>query len=248
MTATLGRPGLAATAAGYTPSLEAVERLLAGGGANCVPIYREVLADLETPVSAYLKVARGSRYAFLLESVEGGERLARYSFIGADPALTLRLHDGRLRTVAAAGATEERPFADPLVALQEELGRYRTVSLPDLPRFVGGAVGYLGYEAVRYFEELPVPANDALGLPDGLFLLADTLLVFDHVRRRVKIVSHVLPDRTAGDVPAAYTAARAWIDELLARLCASIGSTPVAWSNHDYFESALWQNIICDKY
>ena len=141
MTATVERRELASHGTGCTPSLPEVERLVTGASTNCVPIYREVLADLETPVSAYLKVANGSRHAFLLESVEGGERVARYSFIGADPALTLRLHDGRLRRVAADGTAAERPFADPLVALAEELARYRTTGRPDLPRFAGGAVG-----------------------------------------------------------------------------------------------------------
>ncbi len=212
---TTERPGLAT---GCTPGLDEVARLLEEHGANCIPIYRETLADLETPVSAYLKIAAGSDYAFLLESVEGGERLARYSFLGADPRLVLRLHDGRALRTTAAGDTAEHPFDDPLVALQEELAGYRTVPLSGLPRFIGGAVGYLGYEAVRYFEELPVPAHDALGLPDGVFMLADALLVFDHVRRRVRAVAHVLPDDHAGDVAAASPAASARIEQLLARL------------------------------
>ncbi len=246
MAVSVRRPGLAT--AGYSPGLAEVERLVGEAGANCVPIYREVLADLETPVSAYLKIAGGSERAFLLESVEGGERLARYSFIGADPALTLRLHDGRLRRIAADGAVDELAFADPLVALREELTRYRTVTIPDLPRFAGGAVGYLGYEAVRYFEELPVPANDALGLPDGLFLLADTLLVFDHVRRRVKAVAHVLPDETGGDVPAAYATAVARIDGLLGRLRAPLGPAPLANAHPEYFDAAPVHNSTRAEY
>jgi anthranilate synthase component 1 len=237
-----------ATTALATPGLAEVERLVREGGANCIPVYREVLADLETPVSAYLKVAAGSAYAFLLESVEGGERLARYSFIGADPALTLRLHDGELRRERADGTTDARPFRDPLVALGEELARYRTVALPGLPRFAGGAVGYLGYEAVRYFEELPVPERDALGLPDGLFLLAETLLVFDHVRRRVMAVAHILPDETGGDVAAAYDAATARIERLLARLRAPLAPPPVANGRPEYFDAAPAHNTTRAEY
>ncbi len=117
------------------PTLEEAKSLAANG--NYCPLYTEVPADLETPVSAYLKVARGS-YSYLLESVEGGERLARYSFIGTEPYRTLR-------TEADGG--------DPLVTVEEELARFKPVEVPGLPRFTGGAVGYLSYEVVRYFED-----------------------------------------------------------------------------------------------
>src|SRR5881227_2387735 len=122
----------------YVPSLDEVKAMVGQG--NVVPVYREVVADLETPVSAYLKVARGD-YSFLLESVEGGERLARYSFIGTDPYLVLR-EDGR---------------CDPLLAVESELSKYHLVQLPGLPRFHGGAVGYLAYDGVRHFERLSMP-------------------------------------------------------------------------------------------
>src|SRR5438105_5229154 len=121
----------------YVPSLEQV-KAMAGQG-NVVPVYREVVADLETPVSAYLKVARG-KYSFLLESVEGGERLARFSFIGTEPY-----------RVARNGGTGE-PGGDPLIAVEQELGRFQPVLVPGLPRFTGGAVGYIGYECMRHFE------------------------------------------------------------------------------------------------
>jgi anthranilate synthase component I len=248
MTLTIGRRAGARGGAATTPDQGAVAALIRERGVNCVPIYREILADLETPVSAYLKVVGHARQGFLLESVEGGERVARYSFIGADPLCTLRLHDGILRRIEADGATAERPFADPLVALDEELGRFRTVASPDLPRFSGGAVGYLGYEATRYFERLPTPERDALGLPDGVFLLADALLVFDHVRRRVKAVAHVLPDLTGGDVAAAYARAEAKIDELLARLRAPLGPTPIANRHPEYFDAAPVHNTTRAEY
>ncbi len=231
-----------------TPSLEAVEKLVHERGVNCVPIFREVLADLETPVSAYLKVVGHERQGFLLESVEGGERVARYSFIGADPLCTLRLHSGIIQRVEADGTTSEREFADPLTALDAELGRYRTVAIPELPRFSGGAVGYLGYEAIRYFERLAVPEHDALNLPDGVFLLADALLVFDHVRRRVKVVAHVLPDTTGGDVAAAYARAEAKIAELLARLRAPLVPAPIANRHPEYFDAAPIHNTTQPEY
>ena len=231
-----------------TPSLSEVEALIAARGANCVPIYREILADLETPVSAYLKVVGPGRRGFLLESVEGGERVARFSFIGADPLRTLRLHDGTLTRHEADGMTTTRPFADPLVALAEELADYRPAPVAGLPRFSGGAVGYLGYEAVRYFERLPVPANDALDLPDGVFLLADSLLVFDHVRRRVKVVAHVLPDTAGGDVAAAYARAEERIAALVARLRAPLTPPALANEHPEYFDAAPRHNTTQAEY
>ena len=136
--------------AAYQPSLEEA-RTLAGRG-NLLPVFREVTADLETPVSAYLKVARG-QHSFLLESVEGGERLGRYSFIGTEPYRVLRSPPGSA--------------SDPLREIERELGRFSVVPLPGLPRFHGGAVGYLAYEAARHFERLPSPAADPPGPAGG---------------------------------------------------------------------------------
>jgi anthranilate synthase component 1 len=200
----------------YRPSLDEVRALAQRG--NLVPIYREILADLETPVSAYLKVAAGSDYAFLLESIEGGERLGRYSFLAADPYLTLRLDNG----VAYAnqnGYKQTSPYQDPLVALQSYLTPYQAVEVPDLPRFLGGAVGYLGYETVRYFEELPAAANPALSasLPEGLFMFVETVVVFDHLRRKIKVVSHVHADADA-DLEREYARAAARIEAMIERL------------------------------
>jgi anthranilate synthase component 1 len=200
----------------YSPSPDEV-RVLARRG-NLVPIYREILADLETPVSAYLKLARDSDYAFLLDSVEGGERLARYSFLAADPYLTLRL-DGGLAHVNQQGYKQVSPYTDPLVALQSFLTPYRAVAVPGLPRFVGGAVGYLGYEAVRSFEELPAAANPSLNavLPEGLFMFVETVVVFDHLRHKIKVVSHVHADAEA-DLEREYARAAARIEATIERL------------------------------
>src|SRR5581483_2860242 len=130
------------------PSLDEVRALRDQG--NLCPIYAEILADLETPVSAFLKVARGP-WSFLLESVEGGQHVARYSFIGAEPYLTLRFADGLAHAVQG-GYKQTLPYDDPLAVLGSYLREYRPVRLPDLPRFVGGAVGYMCYEAVGHFE------------------------------------------------------------------------------------------------
>ena len=182
----------------YYPTLEEVRQLKKHG--NLVPVCRDIQADLETPVSAYLKIARGN-YSFLLESVEGGERLARYSFIGTEPSLVLR--------------TEKENPIDPLNRVEKEFARLRPVSIADLPRFHGGMVGYLSYEVARYFERLPCPDPDPQGLPESVLMLADTLLVFDHVTHKIKVVSHAHLD---GDVDTAYREATCKIDDLVNRL------------------------------
>ncbi|MBI4233442.1 MAG: anthranilate synthase component I [Chloroflexi bacterium] len=186
----------------YYPSLEEVKRL--AGQGNLVPVYREIQADLETPVSAYLKVARPP-YSFLLESVEGGERLARYSFIGTEPSRVIKTGLGY-----PGGAV------DPLAPVERELSRFRLVPVSGLPRFHGGAVGYLAYEAVRYFEpRVPPAASDSLGLPEAIFLVTDTLLVFDHLKHVIKVVSHLHLD---GDVEKGYARAVQRIERLVKRL------------------------------
>ena len=182
----------------YYPSLSEVKKISRYG--NLIPVYREIMADLETPVSAYLKIARGN-YSFLLESVEGGEQLARYSFIGTEPDIILKT-DGNSRV-------------DPLALVEMELARFRPVSNVDLPRFHGGMVGYLGYEVVRHFEKIPLPMQDPLNLPESVFMLVDTLLVFDHLTHKIKVVSHA---HINGDVEAAYYRATEKIDEIVSRL------------------------------
>lgn len=191
----------------YTPTIEEF-RALAKGEGNLIPVYREVVADLETPVSAYLKIARG-RHSFLLESVEGGERLARYSFMGTEPY-----------RVVQCGPGQPDGEGDPLVAVQEELGRFTPVLVEGLPRFLGGAVGYLAYECVHYFEpRVSVPPKDPHGLPEATFLFTDSLLVFDHVKHKIQIVSHAHVD---GDPDDAYAKAIERIDELAERLAGPI--------------------------
>ena len=186
----------------YYPSLEDVRELSKQG--NLIPLYEEINADLETPVSAYLKVAEGP-YSFLLESVEGGEQLARYSFIGTEPYKVVKTGPGQ-------------PYGevDPLLLVQEELDRHTLVSIRGLPRFHGGAVGFMAYDVVRYFEPAPPPKSDPLGLPESMFLFVDTMLVFDHVSHKIKVVSHIRLD--GGSVEQAYADAVGRIDRLAERL------------------------------
>ena len=162
-------------------------------------IYRELSADLETPTSVYLKL-RGTGPSFLLESIEGGERVARYSFIGVEPSAQYRLKHGTVERHSPEGVTP-LPLAagqDALHVLQAELGRYQTAHIEGLPRFVGGLVGYLGYEVVRQFEPKLAPQLAMHpDLPEGIFLLADTLVAFDHARRSLFLITHAFDGDTA---------------------------------------------------
>ena len=171
---------------------------------------------METPVSAFKKIAQGD-YAFLLESVEGGERMARYSFLGSGALLVMR-SKGRTVEISCADGCERielKDGQDPLDVLQRLLARYRLVGNPDLPRFCGGAVGYIGYDMVRFFEDLPDQTGDDLKMDDCVFLITDTLLVFDHIRHNVKVLCNA---HVNGDAEAAYDDAVRKIDEIALRL------------------------------
>lgn len=206
------------------PTLGEVLTLSSAG--NLVPIYRELPADLDTPVSVYLKLA-GQGASFLLESVEGGEQVGRYSFIGIEPNAALSF-SGRRVTRRSNGhtATFNVPVGkDPLNVLQDELARFVPVALADLPRFVGGLVGYLGYDVIRFFEpklDQPHKASEpSQGLPEALFMLADTLVAFDHARGRLLIIANA---HLNGDPVAAYRDAVARIDRIADRLSVPLPS------------------------
>ncbi len=182
------------------PDLLAVMSAARAEGFTRYPIWREVLADCETPVSAYRKLA-SSPYTFLLESVEGGERLARYSFIGIAPEAVLIVHGNTAEWQYLRGkqAGERRavPCPDPLALIAGALDAVRVAPVPPpgspgatLPRFTGGAVGYLGYENVARFERVPLPEQDPLGVPDAVLIFTETLLIFDHVTHRALLLVH----------------------------------------------------------
>ena len=203
------------SASGITPTIEDARELARHG--NLIPVYRDFLADMETPVSVYDKVTTGP-YSFLLESVEGGERLARYSFIGTEPRVVARLRDGIATIHSAGNPTRTEPFSDPLAFIRDLIAPYKPVALPDMPRFVGGVVGYLAYECARYFEKLPVPPRDDLKLPDAVMMLADTLVVFDHVKHRMRVLAHADLTAHGGDVDEAYRDALHRIEAIGKRL------------------------------
>ena len=159
-----------------------------------VPVCKEIVADLLTPVSAFLKIAEHSDYAFLLESVEGGEHVGRYSFLGKDPFLILRSSDGKT-TIDRSGQTREsdKPF---ITTLRELMARFHSPFVPGLPRFTGGAVGYLGYDAASWFEPVKLQDSTEPGQDEAGFMLFDTVLAFDHVRHRILIIANA---RITGD-------------------------------------------------
>jgi anthranilate synthase component I len=202
----------------YAPSLDNLRELREQG--NLCPIYREIMADLETPVSAYLKLADGAGGArlspsFLLESVTGGQNVGRYSFIGSDPYMILRMHEGQAQATQG-GYKQTLSYEDPLLVLESYVNAYRPVRLPNLPIFVGGAVGYLSYEAARYFERLPVPTARAYDMPDSWWMFVDTLLAFDHAKNKILVISHVHLD--AEDLELEYGRAVGRIEAVIAKL------------------------------
>jgi anthranilate synthase component I len=199
-----------------TPSASDFDAL-AARGFNLVPVCREIAADLETPVSAFLKVARGD-YSFLLESVRGGEKWGRYTFLGSEPALVVRASGKRIDFIRPGRAIESRPVDNAFEALRHEVQRLRAPEIPGLPRFFGGAVGFLAYDIVRCFEpRIPNSVQDDLGIPDLYMMFTDTVLVFDNVRQSLKIIANV-PIEEFASTKIAYQSAQAKIDEIVARL------------------------------
>jgi anthranilate synthase component 1 len=189
---------------------------LAAQGFNLVPVWTEVPADLETPVSAYLKIAEPP-YSFLLESVRGGEKWARYTFLGSRPAKVFRARQGRFEIIRPGRGVEVKSVDNPFTALRAEMQRYRTPPLEQLPRFFGGAVGFLAYDIVRHFERLPELARDELGTPDLCLMVTDTVLIFDNLRQALKIVAAASVDEFA-TAHAAYLSARESLDRAIERL------------------------------
>jgi anthranilate synthase component 1 len=221
-------PGPTLRAGAILPTREDFRELARHG--NLIPVTRDILADLETPVSAFLKTHRGP-YGFLLESVEQGEKWGRYSFLGTEPARVLRLRGRTVDLETPGGATVRRESDDPFGEVKRLLAPYRPVRVPGLPRFTGGAVGYVGYDMVRAFERLPVRTDDDLAMPDACLMLVQSLLVFDNVAQKIRVVSHAhVAD--GGDLDRAYDEAVARVDELVARLGGAVaeprGAGPAA--------------------
>src|SRR5262245_31496127 len=199
----------------HRPSYDEFAALAAGFTA--VPVYRELTGDTLTPVSAFGRIAGGHDRAFLFESVVGGERIGRYSFLGAGPFRTFEAINRRVETRAESGPVHIAEHGDPLKALEDEIARYRAPHVPGLPRFCGGAVGYAGYDTVRYIERLPNAPPDDRGIPDLSFGFYDTMIVFDHLTKTIKVVAHGRV-RQSESMKAAYAEATTKVDAIVEQL------------------------------
>ncbi|GIU90397.1 MAG: anthranilate synthase component I [Acidimicrobiia bacterium] len=216
---------LAARSAACRPTLE--EFVALAHEYTVVPVWREVLADLETPLSAYLKLV-GDREGFLLESVERAERWGRFSFLGRDPALTMITRGREIEWVGGAAPRGVPSDRGTLAALESLLAAYRAPHLPELPPFHGGIVGWLGYDTVREIERLPAVPHDDQGHPDAVLSLAGQVAAFDHFRQRIYLIENVYPPVGAGDADLAtlYEQARARLDDAVAGLARPLPYVP----------------------
>jgi anthranilate synthase component 1 len=200
------------------PSLQEVNRI--AGQGTVIPVCKDILADLLTPAAAFLRIAHGRRRAFLLESVEGGERLARYSFIGWDPFLMVR-GKGNTVWIESRGTTvqeETRGFEK----LRQISGDFKTVPMPDLPPFLGGGVGFFAYDVIRQFEKLPNLAEDDLGIEDYQVMYFSNVLAFDHLRHRIHIIANIFNDRGGQGLEDKYRDALLRIEQTEKRLTVPI--------------------------
>jgi anthranilate synthase component 1 len=228
-----------------SPPREEVHRLFQGG--DLVPVYRKLLVDLETPMSVYLKLSAAGKYSFLLESVEGGEQVGRYSFLGINPKGVITVKDRIVRRTYHGETQQFRlpDGQDPLHIIEREFKRVTPVHLDGLPRLVGGAVGYLSYDIVRHFEKLPDTAADELDMPDVAFMLPDTLVIFDHAKQQLIVMANA---HNLGDMDAAYDDAVERIDQIVAMLRQPLpeiptgpltSETPVASVTQEEFEDQV---------
>ena len=201
------------------PSRERFEELAEVG--NVVPVFVDLVADDQTPASAFQKLDEGG-YSFLFESAEQTEQSGRYSFLGFSPRLTIRSDDGSISVEENGRVEKTEAGGDPLSSLERIMSRFRFVAEPDLPRFAGGAVGFLGYDMARHFEKsVPPPPEDDLHLPEMIFMIMGLLVVFDHRYRRLKIVANVfLEDHET--TAAAHAAAERRIQEALSKLASPV--------------------------
>jgi len=241
----------------YRPSYEEFARHV--GSASCIPVYRQLTGDGLTPVSAFGRIER-SYPSFLFESVVGGEKVGRFSFLGTEPFLNFEARGPEVKITASGDPAAARRFTsrDPFRDLQDLVERYRAVQLRGLPRFAGGAVGYAAYDAVRYTENLPATPRDDRGLPDLSFAFYDRMVLFDHIRKTILVVALAHVD-AGTDPKAAYERACGHVDELVARLAAPFPDlglrdidteSPVLLQPQSNFTRAEYESVVrhCQEY
>jgi anthranilate synthase component 1 len=177
----------------YYPSKEEFIELAKKG--NVIPVYRELLADFDTPLSAFQKIDERGNYSYLLESVEGGEHMARYSFLGSNPSLIIK-SKGKTVTFTRPEKVDTHTAAeDPISEIKSFMGKFKFVSVKGLPRFCGGLVGYIGYDMIRFIEDIPDENPEDFDIPDMQLVLTDTILIFDHIDHKIKVVSNSLVEK-----------------------------------------------------
>lgn len=213
----------------YSPGIEEVTRL--AGKYNLIPVVRHLLADTETPIRLFQHF-HNEPNAFLLESVEGGVKWARYSFIGTDPFLMLQAKNGLLTVTGKEGTVTHRE--KPLEVLKARLRSYRSPNLPGLPRFTGGAVGFFGYDLIQYYEKLPAHRNDDLGTNDMQFMFCDQVIVMDHFKQQIMVVAnaHLPEGGTDEEIRSAYEETCRKIDQIVLRLQKPVYSTSITRAVH----------------
>jgi anthranilate synthase component 1 len=220
----------------YQPSFAEFEKLAKKG--NLIPVYQEILADVETPVSVLMKL-QNKDHVYLLESVEGGEKRGRYSFLGTDAGVVFKVHGNQVIIEENGKVTKRDHNGNPLNFLRELLDRYKPVTIAGLPRFYGGAVGYLGYEMVRYFEKLPPTPPDDLYLDEAVFVISDSLMIFDNVRHTIKVVACAFTD-DAASLEASYAASCQKIEAMIETIAAAAShKTAAATESEVNFDSNM---------
>jgi anthranilate synthase component 1 len=226
----------------YYPAFELFEKLTHKG--NLIPIYREIFADMDTPVSILSKL-NSKAHAFLLESVEGGEKWGRYTFLGSDPSVIFTVRGDDVVVQEKGEISRSRHNGEPMKYLKEILDRYRPVVVEGLPRFFGGAVGFLSYDMVRYFEKLPSENEDDLHGDDAVFLVTDTLIIFDNVRHTIKIVACLFSEG-GEDLRDSYEEAIKKIEDIIGLIQSPVVKKEI--ENPEVSNAPLISNMTPDHY
>jgi anthranilate synthase component 1 len=218
---------------------------LVSHGSKTVPVYKRILADLLTPVAAWVHLSKKAEYAFLLESVEKGNQYARYSYVGINPQKILSHKDGQTCITENGKSIEiDKPFLD---LLRETQSQYNMVKLPEIPSFTGGLVGYLGYETIAWVEDIPTHTDSAMDVPEAVFMLFEDMIAFDHLKGSALVISNVKVDSNL-DLKVQFDAAHSRIDIIGESLHSDVDyQTPVRVEksevssnfNQDTFESAV---------
>ncbi len=210
---------------------------------NVLPLYTKISADLDTPVGAFMKLASKKKDSFLLESIEGGEKLARYSFVGFDPFLIIEGFKDKV--ILKKGKVQQVIEAEPQEFLKEMFSFYQPVLIEGLPRFTGGAVGYFSYDTIRWVENIPDRNKDTLGLPEMRFGLFQNIVAFDHLKQEIVIISNILHDEKEKGLKAKYDASKKQIAEIVAKLQKNIPKLKNENKKKSKIKASYTQNEFC---